>query len=107
MKEDKEIVLANPRGFCAGVERAIDIVEKSLEKYEEPVYVRHHVVHNKRVVDSLKNKGVTFVKEIEEIPDNAIAIFSAHGVRKQLRIRLTIEISSILMQHVRLLQKCI
>ena len=82
MKEDKEIVLANPRGFCAGVERAIDIVEKSLEKYEEPVYVRHHVVHNKRVVDSLKNKGVTFVKEIEEIPDNAIAIFSAHGVSK-------------------------
>lgn len=82
MKEDKEIVLANPRGFCAGVERAIDIVEKSLEKYKEPVYVRHHVVHNKRVVDSLKNKGVTFVKEIEEIPDNAIAIFSAHGVSK-------------------------
>ena len=82
MKEVKEIILANPRGFCAGVERAIDIVEKSLEKYEEPVYVRHHVVHNKRVVDSLKNKGVTFVKEIDEIPDNAIAIFSAHGVSK-------------------------
>ena len=82
MKEVKEIILANPRGFCAGVERAIDIVEKSLEKYEEPVYVRHHVVHNKRVVDSLQNKGVTFVKEIDEIPDNAIAIFSAHGVSK-------------------------
>jgi len=79
-KKIKEIVLANPRGFCAGVDRAIDIVEKSLEKYDEPVFVRHQVVHNKRVVESLEKKGVKFVKEVSEIPDNAVAIFSAHGV---------------------------
>ena len=78
----KEIVLANPRGFCAGVDRAIEIVEKSLEKYGEPVFVRHHVVHNKKVVEDLERKGVKFVKEIDEIPDNAVAIFSAHGVSK-------------------------
>ena len=78
----KEIVLANPRGFCAGVDRAIEIVEKSLEKYDEPVFVRHHVVHNKKVVEELERKGVKFVKEIDEIPDNAVAIFSAHGVSK-------------------------
>ena len=78
----KEIVLANPRGFCAGVDRAIEIVEKSLEKYDEPVFVRHHVVHNKKVVEGLERKGVKFVKEIDEIPDNAVAIFSAHGVSK-------------------------
>jgi len=81
-KVSKEIVLANPRGFCAGVDRAIDIVEKSLEKYDEPVFVRHHVVHNKKVVEDLERKGVKFVKEIDEIPDNAVAIFSAHGVSK-------------------------
>ena len=78
----KEIVLANPRGFGAGVDRAIEIVEKSLEKYDEPVFVRHHVVHNKKVVEDLERKGVKFVKEIDEIPDNAVAIFSAHGVSK-------------------------
>ena len=78
----KEIVLANPRGFCAGVDRAIEIVEKSLEKYDQPVFVRHHVVHNKKVVEDLERKGVKFVKEIDEIPDNAVAIFSAHGVSK-------------------------
>ena len=78
----KEIVLANPRCFCAGVDRAIEIVEKSLEKYDEPVFVRHHVVHNKKVVEDLERKGVKFVKEIDEIPDNAVAIFSAHGVSK-------------------------
>ena len=81
-KVSKEIVLANPRGFCAGVDRAIEIVEKSLEKYDEPVFVRHHVVHNKKVVEDLERKGVKFVKEIDEIPDNAVAIFSAHGVSK-------------------------
>ena len=63
-KKIKEIVLANPRGFCAGVDRAIDIDEKSLEKYNEPVYVRHQVVHNKRVVEGLEKKGVKFVKEV-------------------------------------------
>ena len=80
----KEIVLANPRGFCAGVDRAIDIVEKSLEKFDQPVFVRHQVVHNKKVVEDLQKKGVKFVKEIEEIPDNAVAIFSAHGVSKSV-----------------------
>ena len=83
-KKIKEIVLANPRGFCAGVVRAIDIVEKSLEKYNEPVYVRHQVVHNKRVVEGLEKKGVKFVKEVSEIPDNAVAIFSAHGVSSEV-----------------------
>ena len=83
-KKIKEIVLANPRGFCAGVDRAIDIVEKSLEKYDEPVFVRHQVVHNKRVVESLEKKGVKFVKEVREIQDNAVAIFSAHGVSSEV-----------------------
>jgi len=81
---NKEIILANPRGFCAGVDRAIEIVEKSLEKYNEPVFVRHHVVHNKNVVEQLESKGVTFVKEVHEIPDNSIAIFSAHGVSSEV-----------------------
>ena len=81
---DKEIVLANPRGFCAGVDRAIDIVEKSLDKFKEPVYVRHQVVHNKKVVEDLEKKGVKFVKEVSEIPDNAVAIFSAHGVSQKV-----------------------
>ena len=76
-KIKKEILLANPRGFCAGVERAIEIVEKSLEKYDCPVFVRHHVVHNKKVVENLESKGVTFVKEVDEIPDESIAIFKA------------------------------
>ena len=80
----KEIVLANPRGFCAGVDRAIDIVEKSLDKFKEPVYVRHQVVHNKKVVEDLEKKGVKFVKEVSEIPDNAVAIFSAHGVSQKV-----------------------
>ena len=80
----KEIVLANPRGFCAGVDRAIDIVEKSLDKFKEPVYVRHQVVHNKKVVEDLEKKGVKFVKEVSEIPDNAVAIFSAQGVSQKV-----------------------
>ena len=80
----KEIVLANPRGFCAGVDRAIDIVEKSLDKFKEPVYARHQVVHNKKVVEDLEKKGVKFVKEVSEIPDNAVAIFSAHGVSQKV-----------------------
>ena len=80
----KEIVLANPRGFCAGVDRAIDIVEKSLDKFKEPVYVRHQVVHNKKVVEDLEKMGVKFVKEVSEIPDNAVAIFSAHGVSQKV-----------------------
>ncbi|MFT4694022.1 MAG: 4-hydroxy-3-methylbut-2-enyl diphosphate reductase [Francisella sp.] len=75
-----KILLANPRGFCAGVSRAVETVEKVLEVEKSPVYVRHEVVHNKAVVDSLKKKGVTFVKEIDEVPDDSVCIFSAHGV---------------------------
>ncbi|QIV96400.1 4-hydroxy-3-methylbut-2-enyl diphosphate reductase [Allofrancisella inopinata] len=75
-----KILLANPRGFCAGVSRAVETVEKVLEVEKSPVYVRHEVVHNKVVVDSLKKKGVIFVKEIDEVPDNSVCIFSAHGV---------------------------
>jgi 4-hydroxy-3-methylbut-2-enyl diphosphate reductase len=79
-----EIILAKPRGFCAGVERAIEIVEKALKKYGAPVYVRHEIVHNKFVVDSLKAKGAIFVKELDEIPEGAITIFSAHGVSEAI-----------------------
>ena len=78
------VLLAKPRGFCAGVVRAIDIVERSLEKYDAPVYVRHEIVHNKRVVDLLKAKGARFVEELAEVPDGAVAIFSAHGVPKRV-----------------------
>jgi 4-hydroxy-3-methylbut-2-enyl diphosphate reductase len=76
------VVLAQPRGFCAGVVRAIDIVEKSIEKFGAPVYVRHEIVHNKHVVDGLKAKGAVFVDELSEIPDGATTIFSAHGVAR-------------------------
>ncbi|MDH5765168.1 MAG: 4-hydroxy-3-methylbut-2-enyl diphosphate reductase [Gammaproteobacteria bacterium] len=75
-----EIHLANPRGFCAGVDRAIEIVERTLEIFGAPVYVRHEVVHNRYVVDCLKDKGAIFVEELSEIPDQATVIFSAHGV---------------------------
>ncbi|HEY5347161.1 MAG TPA: 4-hydroxy-3-methylbut-2-enyl diphosphate reductase [Rhizomicrobium sp.] len=74
------VILAQPRGFCAGVVRAIDIVEHALEKYGEPVYVRHEIVHNRHVVDTLKNKGARFVEELTEVPDGAVTVFSAHGV---------------------------
>src|SRR6202012_1429842 len=74
------VILAQPRGFCAGVVRAIDIVEKALDKYGEPVYVRHEIVHNRHVVDSLKSKGAHFVEELDEVPDGAVTVFSAHGV---------------------------
>ena len=77
-----KVVLAQPRGFCAGVVRAIDIVERALKKYGPPVYVRHEIVHNKYVVETLKAKGARFVESVSEIPDNAVAIFSAHGVSK-------------------------
>ena len=80
-----KILLSAPRGFCAGVERAIEIVEKSIKKYGAPVYVRHEIVHNKYVVDDLKNKGAIFVEELEEIQDKSRpVIFSAHGVPKQI-----------------------
>ena len=80
-----KVLLANPRGFCAGVDRAIEIVEKALEKHGAPVYVRHEVVHNKFVVDDLKQKGAIFVEEVDEAPDNKVIIFSAHGVSQQVR----------------------
>ncbi|MBY7734045.1 4-hydroxy-3-methylbut-2-enyl diphosphate reductase [Francisella philomiragia] len=79
-----KILLANPRGFCAGVSRAVETVEKVLEVEKSPIYVRHEVVHNKVVVDSLKKKGVVFVKEVDEVPDDAVCIFSAHGVSLQV-----------------------
>jgi 4-hydroxy-3-methylbut-2-enyl diphosphate reductase len=80
----KKVLLAQPRGFCAGVVRAISIVEKAIEKYQAPVYVRHEIVHNKHVVDDLKAKGAVFVKEVDEIPHGAVAVFSAHGVAKSV-----------------------
>lgn len=84
MSEPIEIILANPRGFCAGVERAIEIVERSLAKYGPPIYVRHEIVHNKHVVESLRAKGAIFVDEIDEVPDGAVTIFSAHGVAEKV-----------------------
>ena len=80
-----QITLANPRGFCAGVDRAIEIVERALDLFGTPVYVRHEVVHNKYVVDTLRDKGAVFVNELDEVPDNSVVIFSAHGVSKAVR----------------------
>lgn len=77
-----DVKLANPRGFCAGVDRAIDIVNKALDQYGAPIYVRHEVVHNKFVVDDLKARGAVFVDELDEVPDDVIVVFSAHGVSK-------------------------
>jgi 4-hydroxy-3-methylbut-2-enyl diphosphate reductase len=82
---DASILLANPRGFCAGVDRAIIIVEQALDKFGAPIYVRHEVVHNKFVVDELRAKGAIFVEELDEIPTGSIVIFSAHGVSKAVR----------------------
>ncbi len=79
-----QVVLAQPRGFCAGVVRAISIVERAIEKYDAPIFVRHEIVHNKHVVENLKAKGARFVDEIDEIPPRAITIFSAHGVSKSV-----------------------
>ena len=79
-KHQKKVILASPRGFCAGVERAINIVEVALEKYGAPIYVRHEIVHNRRVVDDLKKKGAIFVRDLDEIPTGAHVVFSAHGV---------------------------
>src|SRR5512145_1103999 len=80
-----EVVLANPRGFCAGVERAIETVERALERFGAPIYVRHEIVHNKYVVDDLRAKGAVFVEELDEVPSGATVIFSAHGVSQQVR----------------------
>lgn len=83
-KKPLEIVIASPRGFCAGVDRAIDIVELALQKYGAPVYVRHEIVHNRYVVDNLKEKGAIFVEELDEVPDGVPVVFSAHGVPKSV-----------------------
>jgi 4-hydroxy-3-methylbut-2-enyl diphosphate reductase len=82
---DKQILLANPRGFCAGVERAIEIVERALARFGAPIYVRHEVVHNKFVVDGLRAKGAIFVEELDEVPSGNTVIFSAHGVSQAVR----------------------
>ena len=79
-KRTLRVILAQPRGFCAGVERAIEIVERALHLYGPPVYVRHEIVHNKRVVDTLRQKGAVFVEEVDEVPEGAVTIFSAHGI---------------------------
>ena len=85
MKNELKIFLASPRGFCAGVERAIEIVNRALEKYGKPVYVRHEIVHNKQVVEDLKKRGAVFIEEISDIGDiNRPVIFSAHGVPKKV-----------------------
>ena len=80
-----DVVLANPRGFCAGVYRAIDIVNRALEVFGQPIYVRHEVVHNRFVVEDLRSRGAIFVDELDEVPDDAIVIFSAHGVSKAVQ----------------------
>lgn len=79
-----KIILAEPRGFCAGVDRAIEIVERALQLYGPPVYVRHEIVHNKWVVNDLREKGVVFVNEVDEVPDGAITVFSAHGISEKV-----------------------
>ena len=80
-----QVILANPRGFCAGVERAIAIVERALEKFGAPIYVRHEVVHNKFVCDDLRAKGAVFIEELSEVPSGSTVIFSAHGVSQAVR----------------------
>ena len=81
-----EVLLANPRGFCAGVERAIEIVERALQQFGAPIYVRHEIVHNRTVVEDLRAKGAVFVEELDEVPAGATVVFSAHGVAKAVRI---------------------
>jgi 4-hydroxy-3-methylbut-2-en-1-yl diphosphate reductase len=80
-----DVLLANPRGFCAGVERAIEIVERALEQFGAPIYVRHEIVHNKYVVENLRAKGAVFVEELDEVPPGGTVIFSAHGVSKAVQ----------------------
>jgi 4-hydroxy-3-methylbut-2-enyl diphosphate reductase len=80
-----QVKLANPRGFCAGVDRAIEIVNRALEKFGAPVYVRHEVVHNRTVVGELRDKGAVFVEELDEVPAGSLVIFSAHGVSQAVR----------------------
>ena len=95
-----KIILAQPRGFCAGVERAIEIVEKALQIYGPPVYVRHEIVHNKKVVNNLSSKGAIFVKELDQIPEGAVTVFSAHGVAQRIEDTAKFGIFQFWMQHV-------
>ena len=83
----EKLIMAKPRGFCAGVDRAIDVVKIALDLYDEPIYVRKEIVHNRHVVDELREKGAIFVEDLDEVPDGAIAIFSAHGVSPEVRIQ--------------------
>ncbi|HWI78618.1 MAG TPA: 4-hydroxy-3-methylbut-2-enyl diphosphate reductase [Ramlibacter sp.] len=85
MNQDVEILLAEPRGFCAGVDRAIEIVERALEKFGPPIYVRHEIVHNTYVVDDLKAKGAIFIEELDDVPPGSTVVFSAHGVSKAVQ----------------------
>ncbi len=85
MVDSKEILLAEPRGFCAGVDRAIEIVERALQKFGRPIYVRHEIVHNTFVVNDLKNKGAIFIEDLDEVPAGATLVFSAHGVSKAVQ----------------------
>ena len=99
MKKELKIYLASPRGFCAGVKRAIEIVEKAINKYGAPVYVRHEIVHNKQVVDELREKGAIFVDELSEVKDNSRpVIFSAHGVPKSVPNEASLKIYLMWMQ---------
>lgn len=82
-----DVVLAQPRGFCAGVDRAIEIVERALENFGGPVYVRHEIVHNDHVVGELRTKGAVFVDSVDDVPDGAVLIFSAHGVSRAVRTK--------------------
>ena len=80
-----KVILAQPRGFCAGVERAIDIVERALIKFGPPIYVRHEIVHNRHVVEDLRARGAVFVDELDEVPEGAMTVFSAHGVARKVQ----------------------
>lgn len=89
MHDDKEILLAQPRGFCAGVDRAIEIVERALQQFGAPIYVRHEIVHNAYVVDDLRQKGAVFIEELEDVPTGQTVVFSAHGVSKAVQAEAT------------------
>ena len=104
-KPPLKVLLAAPRGFCAGVDRAIEIVERALEKFGAPVYVRHEIVHNDHVVGRLRDMGAVFIEELDEAPDDRPVIFSAHGVPKSVPQKQNAGTSSFLMRPARLSRK--